>query len=132
MPDLTPIQLEDGTTIYIQATPTTTPEPTAQSTPELDFLTPIPTDNRDRALNPKQTLKQGAQAIQSTIRGYTLHLIKSFQDLATAQVKEITLEFGVNAGGLSGIPYIATGNADCNVKVTVTCTFPTDKTDPAE
>ncbi|NEO85710.1 MAG: hypothetical protein F6J87_15880 [Spirulina sp. SIO3F2] len=127
MPNLTPIHLEDGTTIYIQTTPT---EPTTPQPPELDFLTPSPTNNPDRGLT--DTLQNSANAIQTTIRGYTLHLIKSFQDLATAQVKEITLEFGVNAGGLSGIPYIATGSADCNVKVTVTCTFPTDKTEPEQ
>jgi hypothetical protein len=35
----------------------------------------------------------------------------------------VTLEFGVNVGGMTGIPYIATGSSECNVKIAVKCVF---------
>ena len=34
------------------------------------------------------------------------------------------LGFGVNVGGMTGIPYIATGSSECNVKIAVKCVFP--------
>ena len=134
MTNLKPIQLEDGEIIYIQAEENTANLPTFEtsnqeiekdknSPKELDFLTDIP-DNEDRVFGlEKLNMKQQGEQLQNTIKSYSKHIIKSFKDLALAEVTEVTLEFGVNIGGMAGIPYIATGNTDCNIKVTVKCEF---------
>ncbi|BAU43055.1 hypothetical protein O77CONTIG1_02877 [Leptolyngbya sp. O-77] len=46
-----------------------------------------------------------------------------------ADVKKVTLEFGVNVSGVGGVPYIATGTAGCNIKIVVECAFP-ERTTP--
>jgi hypothetical protein len=126
MANLKPIELEDGTIIYIQAEeniviPTSAIKPSA--TNQLDFMTETPED-QDRIFGlEKLDIKQQGEALQKTIQSYSKHIIKSFKDLALAEITEVTLEFGVNVGGMAGIPYIATGNTDCNIKVTVKCEF---------
>jgi hypothetical protein len=138
MPQLTPIELEDGTIIYIQASenistptsatkqPTQPAEKTTDTSDKLDFITETPED-ADRIFGlEKLNLKQQGEQLQKTVQSYSKHIIKSFKDLALSEVelKEVTLEFGVNVGGMTGIPYIVTGNTDCNIKITVKCEFP--------
>ena len=118
MPQLTPIELEDGTFIYIEATEN------IDTPTELDFLTGTPDKSTPRDFNPQKQVGQNFQKIEHTVRTYTSHLLNSFKNLAAAEVSEVTLEFGVNVGGMTGIPYIATGNTNCNVKITVKCVFP--------
>jgi len=64
------------------------------------------------------------QSIQETIRSYTSHTLKAFEDLAAANVDKVTLEFGIKIGGEAGIPYITKGTAESNLKITVQCSFP--------
>ena len=133
MLQLTPLQLEDGTIIYIQASENVNvPDSTTgtlnnqqeEITEKLDFLTETPQESTDRDFNPQKRVTQSFQVIEKTVRAYTTHLLNSFKNLAIAEVSEVTLEFGVNVGGMTGIPYIATGNTNCNVKITVKCVFP--------
>jgi len=132
MPKLTPIQLDKDTTIYIQVaenitiSPTATPQ-TKETPSQPDFLLTEPQQDENRDFPRQKQVTQSFQAVEKTIRAYTAHLINSFKTLALAEVSEVTLEFGVNVGGVTGIPYIATGNAECNVKVTVKCTFPSQQ-----
>ena len=136
MPQLTPIELEDGTIIYIQASENVSiPSPEAvtpsnqeeEPTDKLDFLTKAPQEPADRDFNPQKQVAKSFQAIEKTVRAYTVNLLNSFKNLATAEVSEVTLEFGVNVGGMTGIPYIVTGNTDCSVKITVKCVFPKEE-----
>lgn len=128
MLNLHPIELDDGTTIYIQAqTNSVVPDEATAIDHKLDFLVEAPPEDRDRIfglekLNPQQQ----SEALKNTIQGYTKHIVQSFKELALAEVKEIALEFGVNIGAESGIPYIANGKAECNLKISVKCEFNQD------
>jgi Trypsin-co-occurring domain 1 len=59
--------------------------------------------------------------MSSTINGYAETLIGAIQsglakDLAPSKV---TMEFGIQAGGETGIPFVTKGSAQANVKVTI-------------
>lgn len=70
------------------------------------------------------------QQAQSMIRGYTLYALNAFKNLGDANVEEISLKFGLKIGGKTGIPYITEGSADCNLEVSVKCTFPSKNNEP--
>lgn len=108
-PTLIPIELEDGTTIHIQA----------QAPGQV---------SRDQA-GTQAALKQSFQSVYSLVRGYTLYTVQAFKNLGAANVSQVSLEFGVSISAKGGVPYIASGTADCNVKISVTCDFPTDHPD---
>lgn len=74
--------------------------------------------------SPTAQAAQSFKAIESTIKIYTKYTLNAFRDTALAEVKKVTLEFGVSVSGVGGVPYIATGTAGCNIKVTVECAFP--------
>jgi hypothetical protein len=44
--------------------------------------------------------------------------------VATAEVSEVTLKFGVNLSSEAEIPYIANAKGGCNLDITVKCEFP--------
>lgn len=127
MPQLTPIQLDDGTLIYIEASESITipsvpesehtnqePEETTRSGSK--GWTPTPPDT--------QAAAQRFQAIESTIRAYTTYSLNAFKQVTIANVDKVTLEFGLEVGGEAGIPYITKGTAKSNLKITVECSFP--------
>ena len=124
MPQLIPIQLEDGTVIHIQAIEN---QPITEDTAPEGAQDP---DLVKRSLVQKtaqQQLTQNFQAIQSVVRGYTLHTLKAFKHLGLAEVSEVGLKFGVSVDVRTGIPYIADGKAGCNLEITVKCQFPTQE-----
>lgn len=124
MTNLQPITLDDGTTIYIQTQENITVPPIPDD--KLDFLTETPTEDADRDLPEafkRLTGKDQTQALKKTIQGYTKQVIQSFRELALAEVTEVNLEFGVNIGAESGIPYIANGKAECSMNISVKCEF---------
>lgn len=119
MSQLQPLQLEDGTVIYVETTDRT----------EASSAIASPGETTRSAKgwgspNPNSKVVQSFQAIESTIKTYTKYTLNAFRDASMADVKKVTLEFGVNVSGMSGIPYIATGTAECNIKVLVECEFP--------
>ncbi|MTJ54382.1 hypothetical protein FJR38_17830 [Anabaena sp. UHCC 0253] len=129
MSQLTPIELEDGTIIYIEASENVAvsiPQPQKQEieTPDkTGFIIPTPKES-DRSFGlEKLNIKEQGDKLQKTIQSYSKHIIQSFKDLALAEVSEVTLEFGVNVGGMTGIPYIVTGETSSNIKITVKCKF---------
>jgi hypothetical protein len=114
MTRLTPIQIDENTTIYIE------------STDDVD----IPTETSRSAQRPgaknantEQILKN-FETIEDTIRTYTTYTLNAFRNLAIANIEEVTLQFGVEIGGEAGIPYITKGTAKSNLNITVKCTFP--------
>jgi len=123
MSKVVPMQIEDGVVIYIEAED-------AAMTP---VLVPTPTDSVEMprngskgwgggstsTVNPAQSM----QILQSTIRTYTHYCLNAFKNMGAANVEEVTLEFGINLSADAGIPYIASGKAQSNLKVTVKCSY---------
>ncbi|MFQ3617036.1 MAG: CU044_2847 family protein [Cyanobacteriota bacterium] len=136
MPKLQPIQLEDGSILYVETT---------DDTQAIDVPangggngTGYPTEPSEEVSrtskgwtrsNPNTQMAQSFQAIENTIKTYTQHTLNAFRGAAMADVKKVTLEFGVNVSGVAGVPYIATGTAGCNIKIVVECAFP-ERTPP--
>jgi hypothetical protein len=115
MPQLIPTELEDGTIIYFQVD-----EPAGNSpVPTRSFGLP---DNTQSAA--KEKAIQSFHAMQSLVRGYTLNTLNAFRNLGSAEVSEVTLEFGVSLDAKAGVPFIASGGASSNLKITVKCVFP--------
>ncbi len=122
MGQLTPISLEDGTTIYIEAIENTSP-----ASDVVIPKSPIETNDPKRGSifpDPQNRLPQTFQAIEGTIRAYTTYTLRAFKNVAIAEVSEVTLKFGVNISSEAGIPYIANAKGGCNMEITVKCEFP--------
>ncbi|MBW4463890.1 MAG: hypothetical protein KME07_00410 [Pegethrix bostrychoides GSE-TBD4-15B] len=128
MSQLQPIQLEDGTVIYVEATEDVVApavEPAAETgevgrTGQKGWV-----DSLGRASTKGlEASAQSFNAIESTIKTYTKYTLNAFNDAALANVEKVTLEFGMNVSGGAGVPYIAAGTVNCNIKVTVECAFP--------
>ncbi len=121
MAKLTPIELEDGTVVYIESseevdvTETTAPYGDSEDDEEETLTT------RGGGMD---TAIQKFKSIEGTIRAYTSHTLNAFKEVAAANVDKVTLEFGVKVGGEAGIPYITKGTAESNLKITVECSFP--------
>ena len=116
MAQLAPIQLEDGTTIYIEADETVTAPPLPPPVPAAGGPTRTPKGPGEQAV-------RSFQMMQGTIRTYTAHTLNAFKDMATANVDKVTLEFGIKVAGEGGVPYVTKGSAECNLKITVECSF---------
>jgi hypothetical protein len=115
MRQLQPIQIDENTIIYVEPTDDTEAPVVAPETGEVG-----------RTAKGAMALKQmpkSFELIENTIKTYTKYTLKAFEDAAFAKVKKVSLEFGVNVSGVGGVPYIATGTAGCNIKVTVECDF---------
>jgi hypothetical protein len=132
--------LEDGTTIYIEATenidiPVSEPSQTDESLEvgqprEKGIIDDINRSLRDRLEQPTDSIKQEAtqsfQALENTIKAYTTFTLNALKQVAIANIEEVTLEFGVEVGGEAGIPYVTKGTAKSNLKITVKCSFPSE------
>ena len=127
MTEITPIKLDDGTIIWIEATedvktaPIKVTEPIDEEEEEEEGLSGKG-ESSPSAMQ-KQVVKN-FQAIQSTIRAYTNYTLNAFKQVAIANVDKVTLEFGIKIGGETGIPYVTKGTAESNLKITVECSFP--------
>ncbi|AFZ14085.1 hypothetical protein Cri9333_3254 [Crinalium epipsammum PCC 9333] len=64
------------------------------------------------------------QQARTMIRGYTMYVLGAFKDFGAAKVEEVSLKFGLKFGAKAGIPYITEGSSDCNLEISVKCTFP--------
>lgn len=111
MTQLAPIQLDDGTVIYIEAAA------------EAVALSSASTEISRTSKGPRKQAAQRFQAMQGTIRTYTAYTLNAFREINSANVDKVTLEFGVKVAGEGGIPYITKGCTECNLKITVECSF---------
>lgn len=120
MTKLTPIRSEDGIVIYLETTEAVeVSENTKEDFPEEEAITA-------KCVSPeaiRKKMAQNFQAIQSTIRTYTVYTLNAFKQISTANVDKVTLEFGIELGGEAGIPYITKGTTKSNMKITVECSF---------
>lgn len=71
----------------------------------------------------RPTPAQSMQMMQSTIRTYTQYCLSAFKNMGSANVEEVTLEFGISLSADAGVPYIASGKAQSNLKITVKCSY---------
>ncbi len=153
MSQLTPLQLDDGTLIYLEATddqlctPICTPKVVPiQSVAEMhasegEARVGKGWHNSARVLQgagaaiastshsqtPHPFPRQQFHAIEQTIKGYTQQTLNIFKQAPfgnAANVNKVTLEFGIQMSGEMGVPYITKGAAESNIKVTVECSFP--------
>lgn len=124
MAQLVPLQLDDGSKIYIEVAedvtlPASVNEATEPNSP--------PQTRTAKGLGlsppPQQQMAQGFQAMESTIRTYTSQTLGAFKEMALADVTKVTLEFGLKIGGEAGVPYVTKGTAESNLKITVECRF---------
>ncbi len=130
MKKLTPIELEDGTVIYMEvqddieivAEEVKQEEGTRELTrgdiggQEKGRGIPIP--------SPQEQIRQNFAAIEGTIKNYTNHTLNAFRKIGSRNIDKVTLEFGIKVGGRAGIPYVTEGSADCHLKIVVQCCFP--------
>ena len=113
MSQLVPLNLDDGTTIYVQSQGNVD-EPVVVDVPAEGGRTPkgptrggVTRGGATRGVVPEQSIA----SLQSTIKGYTRHIMSAFEGgpvtpMGSGQVEKVTLEFGVTVTGKAGIPYI--------------------------
>jgi len=147
---LVPIQLEDGTEIYIESTEDVNVSPdeqTADATPEDEEeqvrggqkggwgsgssrgFSGLSSDGNDGGgLSGKSAAiaSQSFKAIEGTIRTYTNQTLNAFKDMAGGNVDKVTLQFGIRIAGEAGVPYVTKGTAESNLSITVECSFDKD------
>jgi hypothetical protein len=124
MGQLTPITLEDGTTIYIEAIDNTTTTPGVVTPNNPTTAGEEPKRGGVFIGDPHKQVPQTFRAIEQTIRAYTTYTLNAFKNVAIAEVSEVTLKFGVNISSEAGVPYIANAKGGCNMEITVKCEFP--------
>lgn len=127
MSKLIPIQIDEQTTIYIEAAEgvdlATPPVPTQEESRE---RTRADLGKGEKGIieDTMRAANQGFQAIETTLRSYTSHTLYALKQVATANIDKVTLEFGIEVGGEAGVPYVTKGTAASNLKITVECSFP--------
>lgn len=122
MPQLVPLQIDQNTLIYLEVGPG----------PQMAGPAPGGDPTRgDLGLGSKGALTETARqamasftALETTLKTYTQGVLNAFTDLGAANVNQVKLEFGVNLAGEAGVPYITRGTAECSLKITVECSFP--------
>jgi hypothetical protein len=129
MTQLTPIQLDEDTVIYVEATDAAQPKgPVLRDAESYSHYDPKTERTAKEVLTPKgggitQAIKR-FKSLEGTIRAYTKYTLNAFRELAVADVDKVKLEFGISVSGEAGIPYITKGEVGSNLKITVECSFP--------
>ncbi len=146
---LIPIQLEDGSEIYIESTEDVNVSPDAQT------ANCAPDDEDEEQVRGGQkggwgsgssrgfsgvsgdeggglsaksaaVASQSFKAIEGTIRTYTNQTLNAFRGMAGGNVDKVTLQFGIRIAGEAGVPYVTKGTAESNLSITVECSFDKD------
>ena len=133
MKKLTPIELEDGTVIYMEVKEDVelVSEETKVEEGERE-LTRGDLGKEEKGWggqtkSPTEQIRQSFQAIEGTIRAYTSHTLNAFRQVGSGNIDKVTLEFGIKVGGKAGIPYVTEGSADSHLKIVVECSFPKEE-----
>ena len=146
---LIPIQLDDGSEIYIESTEDVNVAPDEQA------INSAPDDEEEQVrggqkggwgsgssrgfsglsgnedsggLSAKSAAvaSQSFKAIEGTIRTYTNQTLNAFKDMAGGNVDKVTLQFGIRIAGEAGVPYVTKGTAESNLSIKVECSFDKD------
>ncbi|MBD2213341.1 CU044_2847 family protein [Anabaena cylindrica UHCC 0172] len=118
---LSPLFIDKDTVVYIEITEDVEAidGATVLSTSEVD-------EEEEEAANKKgikEDFQKHIKDLQSTIFAYTNYSLAAFKKVAMANVDKVTLEFGIEIGGETGIPYVTKGTAKSNLKIQVECSF---------
>lgn len=118
---LAPLLIDKDTVVYIEITEDVeaTDGVTVLSTSGVD-------EEEEEAANEKglrEDFQKHIQDLQSTIFAYTNYSLAAFKKVAMANVDKVTLEFGIEIGGETGIPYVTKGTTKSNLKIQVECSF---------
>lgn len=133
MKQLTPIELEDGTIIYMEVredVEVISDETTTESGERELTRGDLGREEkgwRERNRSPEEPIRQSFAAIEGTIRTYTNHTLNAFRKIGSGNIDKVTLEFGIKVGGRAGIPYVTEGSADSHLKIVVECSFPNER-----
>jgi hypothetical protein len=113
-----PIQLDENTIIYVEVTEDI-------DVPHHGLNPTISGDEEERGTTRGITedFHKHISGLQNTIFTYTNYTLAAFKKVAVANINKVTLEFGVEMGGETGVPYITKGTAKTNLKIQVECTF---------
>ncbi len=135
MKKLTPIELEDGTVIYMEVQDDI--EIVSEEAKQEEGTRGLGTreltrgdiggQEKGRGIpipSPQEQIRQNFAAIEGTITNYTNHTLNAFRKIGSRNIDKVTLEFGIKVGGRAGIPYVTEGSADCHLKIVVQCCFP--------
>jgi len=116
MTQLIPLQIDENTIIYIEATEgIILPEQSTNETGLVGYGDDTTTADR---------LKQNFDRFKATLTHYTQNTLSAFKQVGDANVDKVTLKFGIKIAGEAGIPYITKGTAESNLEITVECSFP--------
>ena len=130
MKKLTPIELEDGTVIYmeVQEDVEIVSEEATEKEAERELtrgdLGREEKGRRRQTRSPQEHIRHSFEAIEGTISTYTNHTLNAFRKVGSGNIDKVTLEFGIKVGGKAGIPYVTEGSADSHLKIVVECSFP--------
>ena len=130
MKKLTPIELEDGTVIYmeVQEDVEIVSEEATEKEGERELtrgdLGREEKGRRGQTRSPLEHIRHSFEAIEGTISTYTNHTLNAFRKVGSGNIDKVTLEFGIKVGGKAGIPYVTEGSADSHLKIVVECSFP--------
>ncbi|TAF50761.1 MAG: hypothetical protein EAZ61_11990 [Oscillatoriales cyanobacterium] len=117
---LKPLQLDDNTVIYIEASDDL-------DETSLDAITSADNDDEEEAATGKglkEDFQKHIRDVQGVITAYTHYSLDALKKVAIANVDKVTLEFGIEIGGELGVPYITKGTTKSNLKIQVQCSFP--------
>jgi len=114
--NIKPIQLDKNTVIYVEVTEDI-------DIPAHDVNTSADQEERGTTRGPTEDFQKHMSSLQNTIFTYTNYTLAAFKKVAVANINKVTLEFGVEIAGETGIPYITKGTAKTNLKIQVECTF---------
>lgn len=100
------VQGPEGSTIYIQYED--------EDTDELAVAVGVVDDIAERT-------ERFKSFISSTIQGYSAILLDAITSQRVKQLvpSKLAIEFGIQAGGETGVPFVTKGSAQANVKVLV-------------
>lgn len=135
MKKLTPIELEDGTVIYMEVQEeieiVSEEAKAAEDTGEVT-RGDLGLAEKGRGIpniSPQEQIRQNFTAIEGTIRTYTSHTLNAFRKIGSGNINKVTLEFGIKVEGKAGIPYVTEGSADSHLKIVIECSFPEEQSE---
>lgn len=69
----------------------------------------------------KERTEKFKTVLQSTIKGYSTMVLSTVKESMEDKLKpsKVSMEFGIQAGGETGVPFVTKGSAQANVKVTI-------------
>lgn len=96
---------------------------------DTDSSTPEVNEDDRESYGPNDTVR--LQQIHDTIRAYTLYALGAFRHLGGADVKEVTLKFGLVIKGEGGLPILAKASTEGSFNIEVKCEFPKENSPAA-